>query len=71
MSGNVLLRRTQYRMADDKVKSVSIARNLLTAKIANCRNVLLRARREKNNEQEIIKLSKAAQNMARSTQQTG
>ena len=38
-SGNVLLRRTQYRWADDPEKSVSIARLMVAAKIANCRSV--------------------------------
>jgi CRISP-associated protein Cas1 len=41
-TGNVLLRRIQYRWADDKLKSVSIARVMVAAKIANCRAVLLR-----------------------------
>lgn len=41
-TGNVLLRRTQYRWADDPVKSVSIAKVMVAAKIANTRSVLLR-----------------------------
>lgn len=41
-SGNVLLRRSQYRWADDEGKSVSVARLLVAAKIANSRSVLLR-----------------------------
>lgn len=44
--GNVLLRRQQYRIADDEVKSVAIARSVLLAKISNCRSVLLRFARE-------------------------
>jgi CRISPR-associated protein Cas1 len=47
VSGNVLLRRSQYRTADDKLQCLDIARNVVTGKIANCRNVLLRARRDK------------------------
>ncbi len=46
VSGNVLLRRSQYRIADDSEKSVSLARSIVTAKIANCRNVLMRAVRD-------------------------
>ena len=34
-TGNVLLRRTQYRWADDPTKSVAIARLMVGAKIAN------------------------------------
>lgn len=41
-TGNVFLRRAQYRWADDPVKSVSIARLMVGAKIANCRAVLMR-----------------------------
>ncbi len=41
-TGNVVLRRTQYRWADDKEKSVSIAKLIIAAKIANSRTVLMR-----------------------------
>lgn len=41
-NGNVLLRRTQYRWADDPQKSTAIARLMLAAKIANSRYVLMR-----------------------------
>jgi len=46
VSGNVLLRRTQYRKADDEQASVTVARSVLTGKIANCRTVLQRALRD-------------------------
>lgn len=41
-TGNVLLRRAQYRWADEKEKSVSIARLMVAAKISNGRSVLMR-----------------------------
>lgn len=44
--GSVLLRRTQYRVADDAEKSCEIARVMVAAKLANCRSVLLRAARD-------------------------
>jgi CRISP-associated protein Cas1 len=44
--GNVLLRREQYRRADNEDTCAAIARSVLLAKIANCRTVLLRADRE-------------------------
>jgi CRISP-associated protein Cas1 len=44
--GNVLLRREQYRRADDLAASVAIAKNIVGAKIANGRHVLLRAVRD-------------------------
>lgn len=46
ISGNVLLRREQYRRADDPVYSAQIAKSILTGKIANCRTVLQRALRD-------------------------
>jgi CRISPR-associated protein Cas1 len=45
-SGNVLLRREQYRRADDKKSSCLIARSVLLGKLSNCRSVLLRALRD-------------------------
>lgn len=41
-TGNVLLRRAQYRWADDEEKSTSVARLMVAAKIANSRSVLMR-----------------------------
>lgn len=42
-SGNVLLRRVQYRLADDDSFCAKITGNFLIGKIANCRAVLRRA----------------------------
>lgn len=44
--GNVLLRREQYRRADDPAASSAIARNLVAGKIVNARTVLLRSARD-------------------------
>jgi CRISPR-associated protein Cas1 len=66
ISGNVLLRRTQYRTADNEILSASIAGNIVTGKIANCRNVLLRAKRDRDNGQSDSSLSKAARRLANS-----
>lgn len=44
--GNVVLRRTQYRMSDDKKYSTQIARNFIIGKIYNSRNVLKRTMRD-------------------------
>jgi len=44
--GNVLLRRMQYRIADDETQSLSIARNILIGKMYNCYWVLERAVRD-------------------------
>jgi len=45
-TGNVLLRREQYRAADTEDACSQIVRSLVAAKIANCRTVLLRALRD-------------------------
>jgi CRISPR-associated protein Cas1 len=47
VSGNVLLRREQYRRADDLEICASVARAVVAGKVANCRTVLLRAARER------------------------
>jgi CRISPR-associated protein Cas1 len=46
VSGNVLLRREQYRWADDPKRSAEMARSVLTGKLVNSRNVLMRAARD-------------------------
>lgn len=45
-SGNVLLRRTQYRRADDLAASAALARAFVAGKIANSRHLLRRSARE-------------------------
>lgn len=45
-SGNVLLRRAQYRCADDPGFATAVARPMVAAKIANARTVVLRAGRD-------------------------
>ena len=45
-SGNILLRREQYRRADHEPASVAIAANMISAKLSNTRHVLMRAARD-------------------------
>lgn len=45
-SGNVLLRRAQYRASDDEPATLAIARNMIAAKLANTRTLLRRAARD-------------------------
>ncbi len=59
--GNVLLRSTQYRWADDEDKSVSVARLMIAAKVGNCRAVLMR---EQRNHGANDALEQAAQHLA-------
>lgn len=44
--GNVLLRKTQYRMSDDAIASMNVAKSFLIGKIYNARYVLLRTARD-------------------------
>jgi CRISPR-associated protein Cas1 len=46
VSGNVLLRRQQYRMADDDGATRKIAANIVNGKLANCRIVMNRVIRD-------------------------
>ena len=48
VSGNVLLRRKQYRVTDDRAGAAAIAKAVVLAKVSNCRTVLLRATRERS-----------------------
>ncbi len=60
VSGNVLLRRKQFRMADSSEISAQVAGYILTGKLANCRTVLersLRDHREKMNQEAVKKVS--------------
>jgi CRISPR-associated protein Cas1 len=52
-TGNVLLRRTQYRWADDDLQSLSIARLMVAAKVTNTRAILMRELRN-NGANELI-----------------
>ena len=52
-SGNVLLRRTQYRWADDDNRSLNIARSMIGAKLANSRSVMMRELRNHGPKSEI------------------
>ncbi len=53
--GNVLLRREQYRRADDEEKSMVIAREMIAAKIVNGRHVLMRAARDHAEMQDALR----------------
>ncbi len=63
VAGNVLLRREQYRWADDQEKSANIARALLAGKISNSRTVLQRALRDHGDKPGAEALRDAAQRL--------
>ncbi len=55
VSGNVLLRREQYRLESDAKASVLLTRFILTAKLANARRVLLRGARDGHGDVDLRK----------------
>ena len=63
VSGNVLLRREQYRRADDPEAAMKIARNIVIAKVVNSRKVLLRAIRDHQDTVDDGLLKNAAENL--------
>jgi len=65
VSGNVLLRREQYRRADSEAFSAKIAQSVVVAKIANCRTVLLRGIRDHAENPRVPALEAAAVRLAR------
>jgi CRISPR-associated protein Cas1 len=64
VSGNVLLRRQQYRMADGAEGALSTVRAIVAAKIANSRVVLRRAARELTDESTESALREAANRLS-------
>ena len=68
VSGNVLLRREQYRRADDMNVSAEMAKAVLTGKLANCRTVLQRAMRDHSDKLNAEEVSEASQRISGSLQ---
>ena len=64
VSGNVLLRRRQYRWADLPEHASSVTFSVVLAKLANCRSVLLRGARDGPEGEGAEALDRAAKRMA-------
>ena len=62
--GNVVLRRTQYRVADDLIKSAAITTNILIGKLHNSRWVLERALRDHGERIDAQRVKAAAHGIA-------
>lgn len=71
VSGNVLLRRRQYRAADSEKESAELAYCFIAAKVANCRTVLLRALRDHGEAIEAGQVDTAADGLARELHRLG
>ncbi|PIU50280.1 MAG: subtype I-C CRISPR-associated endonuclease Cas1 [Desulfobacterales bacterium CG07_land_8_20_14_0_80_52_14] len=59
VSGNVLLRREQYRWADDPQRTTEIARSVLLGKVTNSRAVLQRALRDHSDKIDTSEIQEA------------
>jgi len=65
VSGNVALRRQQYRWADSPEISARLARTIILAKISNGRTVLLRGAREAKSVELQQRIQDAAEHLGR------
>lgn len=68
-NGNVLLRRQQYRMADDRIFSAGLAKAFLTGKFANSRVVLQRALRDHSDKVDVKLLENVSKRFSTSLEQ--
>ena len=66
VAGNVLLRKAQYRVSDDKEKSAQIAKYFITGKIANQKTVLQRTVRDHKEKVDIARIQSAIDDLNRS-----
>jgi len=64
VSGNVLLRRKQYRTADEPGQRTDLARAFIIGKLVNCRTVLLRTARDRPDHPGAQALREAAGRLA-------
>ena len=62
-SGNVLVRREQYRRADDPARRAEVSRAVVAGKIHNSRNLLLRGARENAAAEDREALTRAAERL--------
>lgn len=63
MKGNVLLRKEQYRISDDTVRSMAIAKNMIIGKVYNSKWVLERATRVHPLQVDVESIKKVTANM--------
>ncbi len=66
VTGNVLLRKEQYRISDDVSRSAEIARTIVLAKLANCRTVLQRTIRDHEDQIDTASIKLVVEQIAKS-----
>jgi CRISPR-associated protein Cas1 len=57
-TGNILLRRAQYRVADTPAATAKLSAAFVSAKLANCRTVLLRAARDHGEDEALTVMAR-------------
>lgn len=70
ISGNILLRQAQHRLAGDAAFALEIARAMVAGKLKNSRSVLMRGAREASDSGEAARLGRAAADLAASLRAT-
>ena len=63
--GNVLVRRTQYRWADNDEKTLSLSKRFVQAKILNSRVALMRCLRDHGGKQDMSEMNSAVNELGR------
>jgi len=71
VQGNVLLRKKQYKVSDNKEETIKIARNCIQAKVLNCRTILQRVTRDHGSVVDISKLEDVSARLLNSINQMG
>lgn len=66
VSGNILLRQAQYRLAADPAFALETARAIIAGKLKNSRSVVMRGAREASNAEESTTLDRTADDLAAS-----
>jgi len=66
VSGNILLRQAQFRVAADPAFALDTARSIVAGKLRNARQVLLRGARETDDAEDRVALVRAADSLAAS-----
>lgn len=61
--GNVILRKTQYRISDDKSVSAGIARNMIIGKVYNSRWILERATRDHPDRVDVERIKNVSESL--------
>lgn len=71
VSGNILLRQAQHRMAGDAEKTLFVAQAFVAGKLRNSRTVLLRGARDGQDNEEGVVLTQCAQQIANHVRNAG